>query len=157
MSIIGKSTINPLLYYTGKISGYIIWVFYIFSIVDLGALSNQQIYFLKISAHFLAGLGLILVLFSFKKLGDAVRIGQPSDITELKTNGIYRFSRNPIYVGFDLLSIASILYIWNILVIIAGLYSIIVYHFIIMGEEKFLEKRFNEKYLEYKKKTRRYI
>lgn len=157
MNIIGKSTINPLLYYTGKISGYIIWVFYIFSIVDLGALSNQQIYFLKIAAHFLAGLGLILVLFSFKKLGDAVRIGQPSDVTELKTNGIYRFSRNPIYVGFNLLTLASIFYIWNILVIIAGLYSIIVYHFIILGEEKFLEKRFSEKYLEYKKKTRRYI
>jgi protein-S-isoprenylcysteine O-methyltransferase Ste14 len=40
---------------------------------------------------------------------------------------------------------------------VPGIYSIVVYHLIIIGEEKFLEKAFREAYLEYKKKVRRYI
>jgi len=157
MSIIGKSSVNPLLFYTGKIAGYIIWVLYLFSIFDLGILSNQHLIFLKITAHILLGIGLILVFMSLMSLGYSVRLGLPSEKTELKTKGIYRFSRNPIYVGFDLFTLASMIYIWEILVIIAGFYCLIVYHLIILGEEKFLEQRFGDKYLEYKKKVRRYI
>ena len=69
MNLIGKTTINPVLFYTGKISGYFSWIIFL----------------------------------------------------------------------------------------LPGLYSIIIYHFIILGEEKFLESRFGKDYIEYKQKVRRYI
>jgi protein-S-isoprenylcysteine O-methyltransferase Ste14 len=84
-------------------------------------------------------------------------LGLPTEKTILKTNGIYRFSRNPMYFGFNLLTIASMLYWININVIILGIYSIIIYHLIILGEEKFLEERFGDEYFSYKKIVRRYI
>jgi protein-S-isoprenylcysteine O-methyltransferase Ste14 len=49
------------------------------------------------------------------------------------------------------------LYWINIIVIILGIYSIITYHLIILGEEKFLEERFGDEYFSYKNKVRRYI
>ena len=62
-----------------------------------------------------------------------------------------------MYVGFDMLAISSILYHQNIVVAAAGLYSIVIYHLIILGEEKFLEQMSGQEYLEYKADVRRYI
>ena len=62
-----------------------------------------------------------------------------------------------MYVGFNLFSLSSILFVNNLLVLILGIYSIFAYHLIIIGEEVFLEGRFKEIYIEYKKKVRRYI
>jgi protein-S-isoprenylcysteine O-methyltransferase Ste14 len=64
---------------------------------------------------------------------------------------------NPMYVGFNLFTISSILLNANILVLLLSLYSIMVYHFIIKGEEAFLEKRFGDEYIKYKNKVRRYL
>ena len=66
----------------------------------------------------------------------------PTDNTELKTNGIYSLSRNPMYLGFNLLTISSVIYTLNFVVIILGIYSIIIYHLIILGEEKYLSAQF---------------
>jgi len=71
-----------------------------------------------------------------------------SENTELKKNGFYKISRNPIYLGFNLFSLAAVLSVGDFVVLIVALYSIVVYHLIILAEEKFLE---------YKKNVRRYI
>jgi len=62
-----------------------------------------------------------------------------------------------MYFGFDCFTLAAILYTLNIMVIIPGVYSMVIYHFIILGEEKFLENRFGNEYVEYKKKVKRYL
>ncbi len=157
MDLIGKTTIHPLFFYTGKISGYITWILFLLSIFNIFIISRQPIEFLKISSYMLFTIGLIIVVISLINLGRSTRLGLPSENTILKINGLYRFSRNPMYLGFDLLTLASIVFIANIIIAIIGVYSIIIYNFIIIGEEKFLEKRFGSEYINYKRKVRRYI
>lgn len=62
-----------------------------------------------------------------------------------------------MYLGFNLLTISAMIYMLNLIIILFGVYSIVIYHFIIIGEEGFLEKRFGATYSNYKKSVRRYI
>ncbi len=62
-----------------------------------------------------------------------------------------------MYPGFDLLTESSMINTLNIWIIIPDLCSIIIYHFIILDEEKILENRFGLEYINYKNKIRRYL
>ena len=77
--------------------------------------------------------------------------------TNLVTHGIYKYSRNPAFVGFDLLYIGCALAFPNPLNIASALISIVMFHIQIMGEEKFLSETFGQEYLKYKSKTMRYL
>lgn len=159
MEILGKPAINPLVFYTGKISGYITWIILILQHTDNywmvfeGELYNFQIYI----SYSLIGLSAFLITISLLNLGKSTRFGIPTKETKLKTKGIYSVSRNPMYLGFNLLTISAIIYTSSIFVFVLGIYSIIVYHLIIKAEESFLEQRFGNEFLIYKSKTRRYI
>jgi protein-S-isoprenylcysteine O-methyltransferase Ste14 len=159
MEILGKPAINPLVFYTGKISGYITWIILILQHTDNywmvfeGELYNFQIYI----SYSLLGLSAFLITISLLNLGKSTRFGIPTEETKLKTKGIYSVSRNPMYLGFNLLTISAIIYTSSIFVFVLGIYSIIVYHLIIKAEESFLEQRFGNEFLIYKSKTRRYI
>ena len=100
---------------------------------------------------------MIVIILSAIFLGKSTRLGLPENDTKLKTQGIYKISRNPMYVGFNLLTVSAIFGLANIAVIFLGIYSIIIYHYIILAEEKFLIKKFGIDYEEYIKRTRRYI
>jgi len=157
MEVIGKPTINPLLFYSGKISGYIVWILFLFSIFKVDFLPEMIHLNLNYLSYFLLIIGLFFSIVSLFKLGRSTRFGIPTTKTNLKTSGIYGFSRNPIYFGFNLITISAIVYLPNLLILFLGIYSMIVYHLIIIGEEKFLEKAFGEDYKRYKRKVRRYI
>lgn len=157
MKIIGKTTINPVMFYSGKISGYITWITLLGYFLNVIPRSGIQNPYLQLFSILILVTGLIIVTISLVNLGKSTRLGLPTENTTLKTNGIYNFSRNPMYFGFNLLTIASILFCINVVLLILGIYSIITYHLIILGEEKFLEERFSDEYVSYKKKVRRYI
>ncbi|MDQ7797733.1 MAG: isoprenylcysteine carboxylmethyltransferase family protein [Candidatus Edwardsbacteria bacterium] len=157
MDLIGKTTINPILFYTGKISGYLTWIILLLSVLGVPAIETYSSSLLKYTAYVLSLVGLSLIVVSLINLGRSTRLGLPQEDTVLKTGGLYRFSRNPMYLGFDLLTLASIIYTMNIGIISLGLYSLIVYHLIILGEEKFLSKSFGKAYYDYRQKTRRYL
>ena len=86
-----------------------------------------------------------------------MRVGLPKTETILKTKGIYKISRNPMYLGFDLLTIASMIGNFSWMIGLLGIYSMIVYHFIIKGEELFLLERFGHQYNTYMSKVNRYF
>jgi len=157
MEIIGKPSTNPFLFYSGKICGYICWIVLILAIFKIDLLPSYSFPFSKILAYGLLILGLCLGVLSAFNLGNSTRLGLPDTVTEFKKSGLYKISRNPMYLGFNLITIASILFTLSPILFINGLYSIFVYHFIIKGEERFLEKRFGNDYLNYKKTVRRYI
>jgi len=98
-----------------------------------------------------------MITISLFNLGKSTRVGLPTNNTELKTSGLYKISRNPMYFGFNLLTLSSMIYTANLMVIALGLYSMLVYHLIIKAEERFLENRFGDDFINYKTKTRRYI
>ena len=77
--------------------------------------------------------------------------------TNLVTHGIYRYSRNPAFVGFDLLYIGCALAFPNPVNIAAALVSMVMFHIQILGEEQFLTDTFGREYKDYKAKTMRYL
>ena len=110
-------------------------------------------YFSEISGNLILGflvyfIGLILTyvgyfqfLFSKKKL---------------VKNGIYSISRNPTYL-FTTLSLIGICALINSLILtLIVIVHFILTHQVILKEEKYLEKKFGNDYLEYKKRVRRY-
>ena len=157
MNLIGKTPINPVLFYTGKFSGYCTWVIMLLSVLHMPVVAVHSIPALKYISYTLSLSGLLFAAISIINLGGSTRLGLPQERTNFKTSGVYRLSRNPMYLGFDLLTISAILFTLNATVILLGLYSIMIYHFIILGEEKFLGQRFGNAYDDYQQKTRRYL
>lgn len=78
-------------------------------------------------------------------------------VSNLITQGIYRFSRNPIYVvnAWILVSIGLLSGVWILFV------TLIIYlvstHFAILAEERYCRERYGNAYREYLKRTPRYI
>ncbi|MFA6888848.1 MAG: isoprenylcysteine carboxylmethyltransferase family protein [Candidatus Woesearchaeota archaeon] len=157
VKIIGKPPINPIIFITGKLSGYICWLFIILYFFEIRLNSLSLFSSVKYFAFLLLSVGIFITIISFFNLGNSVSFGIPLEKTTLKMGGIYRLSRNPMYLSFYLFTLSSILLTLNIFIFILGTYSIIVYHFIILSEEKFLKNRFGAAYSNYCKKVRRYL
>lgn len=155
MEIIGKAPINPGLFYSGKIAGYVVWIALLIELCGIPDLSGLRRH--EQLALIVACISLILIAVSLANLGSATRLGLPADSTRLKTSGLYRFSRNPMYLGFNLLSLSAIVFIGSSILAALGIYSIVTYHLIIRAEEQFLETRFGDKYRAYRNKVRRYL
>jgi protein-S-isoprenylcysteine O-methyltransferase Ste14 len=157
MEITGRPTIHPFLFYTGKTAGYLTG----FSLFPAWAKFPPFTHFQSPSPVWLtvllASSGFIFIVISLIHLGKSVRIGLPTVETTLRMAGIYRISRNPMYVGLHLLTLSAMVYTLRPLIIFAGIFSFLVYHLIILGEEKFLAGRFGEPYQKYKHKVRRYL
>lgn len=145
------------MFFSGKIAGYIVWGLFFLIAAGIIRTREERHFLLKISTYGLGVVALIIITISLINLGKSTRFGLPTTYTKFKNMGLYKYSRNPMYVGFFLLTMASVIYIMNIFVFILGLYSIIVYHYIILSEEKFLEERFGDDYRLYKKLTKRYL
>lgn len=106
----------------------------------------------------IAGIGDIFFLISVIYMKDSWRAGIPEkDKTKLVTDGIYKFSRNPAFVGFDFMYTGVLLMFFNTGTLLFSLFSIVMLHLQILQEEKYMAKTFGEEYLEYKKKVFRYI
>ena len=73
-------------------------------------------------------------------------------------NGIYRFSRNPMYLSLAGLLVAWAVYLQSAVSFLGVvLFIYLITQWQIKPEEYWLEKKFGESYLAYKKKVRRWI
>ena len=103
-------------------------------------------------------LGDLIFLLSVLSMKDSWRAGIPDqDRTELVTSGIYQFSRNPAFLGFDLMYIGVMLMYCNYLTVPLSVFSIVMLHLQILQEERYLEETFGAAYREYKRHTFRYL
>jgi len=100
--------------------------------------------------------GAVVLALSFHRLDTNLRMGIPAEQTTLVTSGIYRISRNPIYLGLDCLMVASLVYAFSLLNLVAVVEAVLLHHRIILAEEKFLGERFQE-YVAYRASVPRYI
>lgn len=103
-------------------------------------------------------IGDAIFLTSVVTMKDSWRAGIPDkDKTELITGGIYKFSRNPAFLGFDFMYVGMLLLYFNLLTAVFSLFAMIMLHFQILQEEKFLASTFGEEYVEYKSRVFRYL
>lgn len=102
--------------------------------------------------------GIIIAIGAMKKLGDDLVFGLPeSNIHSLKIDGIFKLSRNPLYLGFILIILASCLLTPNPVNFAAAGVAIFFHHLIILREEDYLQSRLGAAYREYMKTTGRYL
>ena len=107
----------------------------------------------------LALLGDVIFVISVLTMRDSWRAGvSETDKTELVTNGIYKISRNPAFLGFDLVYIGILLMFFNWILFAVSIFAMIMFHLQIVNvEEDFLVVAFGNEYLDYKKKVNRYL
>jgi protein-S-isoprenylcysteine O-methyltransferase Ste14 len=77
---------------------------------------------------------------------------------QVVTTGIYRFTRNPVYLGFLLMVIGLPLnsgFYWGILLV--PLYILTMNRLVIEKEEAYLEKKFKGLYTDYQSRVRRWL
>ena len=105
------------------------------------------------------GLGCALPSFRlFAKNKTTISPFTPSETTVLVTAGMYRYSRNPMYLGLVLLNIAATIFFGTWFgIIIAATFIFLLNLLQIIPEEEALLDIFGEEYIEYKKKVRRWI
>ena len=78
--------------------------------------------------------------------------------TALVTGGVYRLTRNPIYLAMVLLIIGLAVTLDNVwLLALAAIFQQIIRWGVIAREEPFLEAKFGEDYRAFKQRTRRWI
>jgi len=85
------------------------------------------------------------------------RVGIPEEKTALVTQGIYSISRNPAFVGFDLLYLSTCLMFFNIPLLLVSVWAAVMLHLQILQEEKYMHHMFGDEYDTYKKHTSRYF
>ena len=114
---------------------------------------------LRICGAVIGALGAAVFVTSVVTMRDSWRAGvSKTDKTELVTDGIYQISRNPAFLGFDLVYIGILLMFFNPWLLIASVFAILMFHLQIVNvEEDFLLENFGQEYLAYKKKVNRYI
>ncbi|MCE9790343.1 isoprenylcysteine carboxylmethyltransferase family protein [Shewanella indica] len=105
--------------------------------------------------------GLVIPLagvLSFKRHGTTPDPRVPEQSSALVTSGIYRCSRNPMYLGFVLLLLAQAVFLnclW--LLILIALFAAYLQHFQILPEERAMQQLFGDSYRLYCQKVRRWI
>jgi len=104
-------------------------------------------------------LGLAIILWHadyFKRYNTPIKPFEHS--THLIKEGMYRYSRNPIYLGMGVILFggAMILGTFSPFIVVV-VFIIFIERAFIVKEEKFLEKIFSSEYLEYKKSVRRWL
>ena len=102
--------------------------------------------------------GDLIFLISVLCMKDNWRAGIPDrDRTELVTDGIYAFSRNPAFLGFDLQYIGVLLMFCNLLTALFTVFAVSMLHLQILQEERYLTATFGAEYLKYRHQVLRYL
>jgi protein-S-isoprenylcysteine O-methyltransferase Ste14 len=102
------------------------------------------------------GVGIFILATIFMKSSWRVGIDKNTKTT-LVTDGIYKFSRNPAFVGFYLMFIGLFVTYANIFTLIVLVINILTFHLLILQEEKHLLSMFGVEYERYKRKVPRYF
>jgi protein-S-isoprenylcysteine O-methyltransferase Ste14 len=141
----------PLIFLSGLILGGIVSWFYPVQMLNGGLaviLGNLL---------FLLGIAVIAIIYlQMKRAKTNIEPWKPT--TKILDTGFYGFSRNPIYLGMILIYL-GITCFFNFVWFLSFLpIVLLVIHFgVILREEKYLEEKFGEDYLDYKKRVRRWI
>ncbi len=112
-----------------------------------------------VAGFVLIGAGMLIaasVLRRFKRAGTNIDVHKPT--TAIVIEGPFRYSRNPAYVALSLLYAgigiaADSLWVLGLLIPVL----IIMRYGVIQREERYLERKFGEDYLRYKRAVRRWF
>lgn len=102
--------------------------------------------------------GILFFVTAMINMKTSWRVGIDKKIkTKLVTYGIYKYSRNPAFVGIYLM-LSGLFFVYpNLLTLTVLIMNVLSINNLVIQEERHLEDMFQDEYYEYKKKTPRYL
>ena len=101
---------------------------------------------------------MVIAILQFYRANTTVDPVNPSRTTTLVTNGIYNYSRNPMYLGMLLFLLTWGLWLGNVFnIILAAGFVAVMNKFQILPEENALQEKFGKEYDMYCKFVRRWF
>jgi len=95
-------------------------------------------------------------LLQYHRANTDVRTDTPDDA--LITSGPYRFTRNPLYIVLTLTQVTAAFWLDSLwLLVLTPVSVIVITGYAIAREERYLEQRFGQEYLDYKQRVRRWL
>jgi len=147
----GVITIPPIIYLVGILLGLMIHYIY-----PIGFLSESISTWSGVLLLLMAIPIVLFAVLAFKRAETPIDVNKPT--TGIVIYGIYRLSRNPMYVSlaFVYLGIACwVNSLWILMFMVPVL--VVVNQGIIKREEQYLVQKFGDEYLRYKSEVRRWI
>lgn len=112
----------------------------------------------KVFSISLCSLGVFIIVsgvISFRREKTTVNPLRPGEASALVTRGVYRLTRNPMYLGMAVILFAWAVYLSSFFsFVIAGLFIPYMNQYQIKPEERFLIELFGDSYYEYKSRVR---
>ncbi|PWN06723.1 methyltransferase family protein [Rhodohalobacter mucosus] len=97
-------------------------------------------------------------LISFYRARTSIDPHKPEKVSSLVTSGIYRLSRNPMYVGLAIILGAWAIRLGSLLSMIGVvLFVLYITRFQIIPEERVMNEKFGEEFEEYRSRVRRWL
>ena len=144
-------TIPPLVYVPFLAMGIVLDFLF-----PLPLLPNRVQYLVGFAVMAVSGLIIPFVLLEFRKARTDFNPRKPT--TAIITTGPFRFSRNPSYLVLTLLCVGIGIAADSIWILGLLIPAIVVMHYgVIAREERYLENKFGEEYLRYKRSVRRWL
>jgi len=98
----------------------------------------------------------VAAIRQLKKARTPVRGNKPT--TAIVQSGPYRFSRNPIYLAFSLLVLGIACWVNSVWLLGTLILAVLLMSMVVIPrEERYLARRFNPEYLQYRAKVRRWL
>lgn len=95
---------------------------------------------------------------AFRKAQTTVNPLHPERTSAVVSNGIFRVTRNPMYLGLLLVLLGVAVFLWSLPALVGPLLFIAyIRRFQIVPEERALEQKFGTEYVQYKRHVRRWL
>lgn len=138
-----------------KIATYSVVAVELFAIIFLRTFLPWQFRSIGAILSFAGVMVFGLAVFTMK---DSWRAGiAEQDHTDMITDGIYSISRNPAFVGFDLLYLGILLMFFHWGLLIISTFAAVMLHLQILQEEQYLAATFGKQYSVYRNHVARYF
>ena len=147
----GVVTIPPIIYLVGLLLGLLLHYLYPVKFIPPAISVWSGVLLVLMSV-----LMVLSALLAFRRVGTSPDVHKPT--TAISTDGIYRWSRNPMFISLALLYLGIAAWVnslWIPLLLIPVLF--VVDQGVIKREERYLEEKFGDEYLRYKSQVRRWI
>jgi protein-S-isoprenylcysteine O-methyltransferase Ste14 len=141
----------PLIYLSAMIAGLILNYFF--------PIAFLPVFLSRIVGIFFGALAVLIFVSAFLKFKQAETNVEPwKPTTAIISNGVYGYSRNPIYLAFTLFYTGAA-FLFNSLWLFALLVPVlfVMRYAVIAREERYLENKFGTEYSDYKRRVRRWI
>ena len=170
-----KTGINPYVFkntdsahdFLGKVSAPITSLIFIVALVNLvypeglqyfAPFAWLEISIIKYTGFSIVHLALLWIIVAQIQMSNSWRVGiDHSAKTELKTNGLFSVSRNPVFLGMLITLAGVFLILPNAITLLVFVSSTLLFQLQARLEEEYLSKTYSENYLNYCKKTGRWF